>query len=104
MWKSGHRRNEGEEEEVKNVMRKVEKLYEEEGRGAFRREVERCLGGYDLEKMEEVEDMSKVFSEVLHVRHCVEVRGRGKGVKDTAWCNEEVKKQLRRRKRHTKTV
>lgn len=87
---------------MKNVTRKVEKLHEKEVEETFRREMEKCLCGYDLEQMEELEDVSKVFRSKLYTacETVLGVRRRGKGIKGTAWWNEEVKK-LWKTKSHT---
>ncbi len=42
------------------VVRRVERLQEEECREEWKRVVERRLGSFDLERMEEVEEMSSV--------------------------------------------
>ncbi|KAK3885417.1 hypothetical protein Pcinc_010363 [Petrolisthes cinctipes] len=83
------------------VTMRVERLQEEEYREEFKRVVERHLGRFDLEQLEEVNEVSRVLREEM-CGACEEVCGvkrKGRGVKETAWWNEEVKRVIEEKKK-----
>ncbi len=82
-------------------MSKVEKLQEMEKREEYRSVVERRLSMYELDEMEGVDRVCKVFAEEVCAA-CEEVCGvrkRGRGVQGTAWWNDEVKQAVEQKKK-----
>ena len=82
-------------------VKRVEKLQESEKMEEYKNRVEERLGRYELEQMEGVERVCKIFTEELcEVCEMVcGVRRRGGGVQGTAWWNDEVKQAVEQKKK-----
>ncbi|KAK4327501.1 hypothetical protein Pmani_002056 [Petrolisthes manimaculis] len=81
-------------------MRRVERLQEEDCRDEFRRIVERRLGRFDLEELEEGDEVNRVLKEEMY-RVCG-LRRKGRRVKGTALWNEVKRVVEEKRKAYRK--